>query len=286
MKKRIYSIICAALVLLAGCNDPDYLGGHFTEDGAGAKLELTSVIASTLTPSLAWKDGDTIAVTTGYTDTYSNNRFFQCQSDGKTFLSLSKYPVYIKGKTTLVGYYPVTGVQGEEPMISFNTNDQSTLTDYLFAKTEVSPSNGQVHLTFDHALAQLQATIVTLPEEQITGYRISGLYQQATANPYTLDLTLAEAPEDYVSTPSASITGFVLNLLPQTIAADAAVPATITLTGTIRSYSLSLGELTLQPGKALALTIDLTKDGAGTIEYTDRSADWIDSGLGGDIISE
>lgn len=271
------------LPFIAGCSNDDYLGGHYITDGAGTKMNVTAQISAQTDPSLAWQEGDVIGISTGYGvyDVTARNIEYVCQADGNSFIQATGESMYVKGTTDIVAYYPYTGANGAEPAINLNTLDQSNITDYLFAKAEgVSPKNAeQVNLVFDYALARLQLSFTVPSGETIKSCRLSGFAQQATVDPYTLQMTL-NAPEDLVITGDQMKT-LSLKLIPQTVAADAAVPARLVLVGSIRSYSIDMSGITFSGGEQYQAVVDVTS-GVGTIEFVSTGAPWSDSGLGGD----
>ena len=285
--KNLYILpLAACLFLLGSCSNEDYLGGHYTTEGSGTLMHVTAQINAQSDPTLAWSEGDVIGIATGYGlyDATARNREYQCQSDGKTFACTTEYPMYIKGTTQVVAYYPFVGVDGAEPALSLNTKDQTAITDYLFAKSDVvSPETGDdVNLVFDYALARLTMTITAPAGETIKSYRLSGFAQQAQVDPYTLDYAL-DNPEDLIGT-GDDIKTISLKLIPQTVDTSSGVPAQLVLVGTSRSYTIDLSELDLQAGSVQSAVVDVT-DGIGTIEFLSSGATWTDSGIGGDVSS-
>lgn len=281
MKMVNKSVLCTlcSVFLLIGCKDDDYLGGHFTEDYGGVQMELSSVIASTLNPSLQWQTGDTIALTTSYADNTSLNRFYVCEADGQTFTALSGLPIYIKGTGMLNAYAPVSGKDGEETVIAVNTLDQSVLVDYLTAQTAISTASQQVSLSFNHALAQLQIAFDITEGETVKKLQLQGLRHQAVLDLYTSAWSISEIPEEYALAADA-ISSLTLNLLPQQ-----ATDVTFVLTTDKREYTIPVECLSLTAGQALRITLHADADGA-SVAYTEETADWQDSGLGTNIVSE
>ena len=270
---------------LCSCSNEDYLGGHFVTDGAGHKMELTAQISASTTPTLQFAEGDKIAVTTGYVDVSSLNRFYTCQADGKSFTPDTNVPVYIKGNTQIVAYMPIIGNDGGEPAIALNTSDQTDITDYLFAKSEqVGIETSAVTLNFDHAYGQMQLNLVIPDGETIIGYRLSGFIQTADVDPYTLDITLAEASADITGS-GTDIKNITFTLIPQTVSDDAVIPASIVLVGKKRSYTVALGTVEIGAGKVTTASVDLT-NGVGTVEFASEGGRWSDAGIGGNISSE
>ena len=286
VKSLLPFYLLTLLLVFSSCSDEDYLGGHYVTDGEGALMNVTAEINAQIAPELAWQEGDIIGIATGYGayDPTARNREYSCLTDGKTFKQTTDYPIYIKGATNIVAYYPFIGSDGAEPAITLNTQDQNNITDYLFAKVEnVMPQNGgNVHLVFDYALARLQIAITVPAGETIKSYRLTGFAQQATVDPYTLDMTY-EAPEDLVAT-GDNIRVISMKLIPQTIAADAAVPAKLILVGTIRSYVIDMSGVELVGGELKQATVDVTS-GVGTLEFVPTGAPWTDSGVGGVVNS-
>lgn len=290
MKHRIYHIFAAGLACcgmaaaLTACSNDDYLGGHYVTDGAGALMTVTAQISASTDAALAWNENDVIGISTGYgmSDATARNRQYVCQSDKMTFAVAEGYPIYVKGATNIVAYYPFVGTDGAEPTLTLDTRNQSAVTEYLFAKAEgVNPENGDnVHLVFDYALARVNIHITVPAGETIKSCRLSGFAMQATVDPYTLDLEL-NAPEDLVITGDA-ITSFSAKLIPQTIAADAAVPARLVLVGTIRSYTIDMSQMPLQGGADVQANIDVT-DAVGTVDFVSGGSAWQDSGIGGNV---
>lgn len=272
--------------LLSGCSDEDYFGGHYVTDGDGALMKVTANINAATAQDLAWAEGDIIGIsaTYGITDMTARNREYVCQADGMTFTNTTDFPIYVKGTTDIVAYYPFIGTDQAEPVIRLNTTDQNNIEDYLFAKVEgVTPQNGgNVTLNFDYALARVQMSITTPAGETITGYRLSGLAQQAEVDPYSLEMTLSD-PEDLTGT-GTDIRTISLRLIPQTLSAEAAIPARLILIGKNRSYSIDMSGLSLTGGKVTTANIDVT-DGTGSIEFVPNGTPWTDSGIGGNVTS-
>ena len=298
MKQNIYNKVRALakgfspfylftlLPFFAACSDDDYLGGHYTEDGAGTQMNVTATINAETNPSLSWQEGDIIGISTGYGayDATARNRGYICQQDGSTFIQSDGNAMYVKGATNITAYYPYIGSDGAEPTITLDTRNQNNITDYLFAKAEgVTPANGsKVNLVFDYALARLQMKFTVPQGESIKSCRLTGFAQQATVDPYTLNATL-NAPEDLVVTGN-NITSLSLKLIPQTIEAMPAVPAQLILVGSIRSYTIDMSDLTFTGGELVQATVDVTS-GVGTLEFVPTGAPWSDSGVGGNTNS-
>ncbi|MBQ7420280.1 MAG: fimbrillin family protein [Prevotella sp.] len=279
--------VAACLCLFSSCSNEDYLGGHATTEGAGTLMNVTAQISAQLNPGMTWSPNDVIGIATGYGlyDATARNREYVCQADGMTFSQASGYPIYVKGTTDIVAYYPFVGSDGAEPTITLDTRDQSQITDFLFAKAEgVTPQNGgKVNLVFDYALARLNIAITAPAGEQITSCRLTGFAQQATVDPYSLDLTL-EAPEDLVISGNGTLQNVVLRLIPQTIDLESGVAANLVLVGNIRSYSIDMSELQLAHGADIQANVDVT-DGVGSVEFVPVDATWNNSGIGGNVSS-
>ena len=184
----------------------------------------------------------------------------------------------------MVAYYPFVGTDGAEPVISLNTKNQADLTNYYFAKTDdVTIANGSnVVLNFHRALGRMQLRVTVPAGEAVKTVRISGFAQEAEVNPFTLDMKLSN-PEDLVLTGS-DIRTIDVELIPQTVKADAAIPARLVLVGNIRSYTIELGDITLAGGELRQGTVDVTS-GVGTLEFVPGGTSWTDSGLGGNVTS-
>ena len=279
--------LAASLLLLSSCSDEDYLGGHATTEGAGTLMTVTAQINAQLSPGLSWSADDVIGIATGYGqyDATARNRAYACQADGRTFSPTTGYPIYVKGATDIVAYYPFIGSDGAEPTITLDTRNQSAVTDYLFAKAEgVTPQNGgNVNLVFDYALARLNMNITVPAGETIHGYRLVGFAQQATVDPYTLDMTL-DAPEDLVYE-GTDIRNITLRLIPQTVDTESGIDARLVLIGNIRSYSIDMSQTPLVAGQEQQATVDVT-NGIGSIEFVPGGSAWTDSGLGGNVASK
>lgn len=291
MKQYIYNkvlmmVSAIALLTVTSCSDEDYLGGHYVKDGQGTQMTLTAQINVPSDPSLAWTEGDVIGVaaSTGLYDASVRNREYVCLSDGLTFSNVEGYPIYVKGNTTIVGYYPFTGSNGAEQTITLNTLDQENIVDYLFARAEgVTPQTGaNVNLVFNYVLTRLNMSISAPAGEKIVGCRVMGLAQNAAVDPYTLEIT-PDVPEDLVITGS-DIKSLSLKLIPQTISESPEIPAKLVLIGQTRSYSIDLSGLNLVEGDVMFANIDVS-DGIGTIEFIPNGAAWEDSGAGGDYSS-
>jgi hypothetical protein len=280
LKSQISNVIViVSCILFAGCKDDNYLGGHFTEDYGGVPMSLHSVIASTLNPSLKWQEGDTIALTTSYTDNTSLNRFYVCGADGKTFTPLNGLPIYIKGTGILNAYAPVSGKDGEENVIAVNTLQQATLMDYLIAQTAISTDSQTLSLSFNHALAQLQVAFDITEGEKVKKVQLQGLYHQAVLDLYTSVWSVSEVSEPYAVVADV-ISALTLNLLPQK-----ATNVSFVLTTDKREYSIPVESLSLTAGQALRITLHADADGS-SVAYTEETTGWQDSGLGTHIVSE
>jgi len=292
MKTGIYKnmkrlgALCIGMIL-ASCSNDDYLGGHSTTDGAGAMMNVTAQISAATDAGLAWSEGDVIgiAATYGLYDATARNRQYTCQADGSTFVQSTGYPMYVKGATDIVAYWPFTGTDSAEPALTLDTRDQSNITDYLFAKaTGVTPENGSnVHLVFDYALTRLKINITTPDGESIRECRLQGFSLLATVNPYTLESEL-ESPEDLIIKDD-DITSLSLKLIPQEVSATAAVPAKLVLIGNIRSYTLDMSQLQLKAGAAVQANVNVT-DGTAYIDFVPGGSAWTDSGVGGNVTTD
>lgn len=291
MKRYIYNkvlmmVLAIALLTMASCSDEDYLGGHYVTDGQGTEMNLTATINVPSDPSLAWMENDVIGVAakSGLYDVSVRNRKYICQSDGRSFVNVTDFPIYVKGTTTIVGYYPYMGSDGAEQSIVLNTLDQSNIVDYLFARAEgVTPQTGtNVNLEFNYVLTRFNIAITAPTGEKITACRIMGLAQTANVDPYTLTIT-PDVPEDLVITGS-DIQSLSLKLIPQSVSETSEIPAKIVLIGQIRSYTIDLNGINLLEGDVVSANIDVT-NGVGTIEFVPNSASWEDSGIGGDYSS-
>ena len=304
IKFQIVFCLLSFVFCLSSCQDDSYLGGHFTTEGQGTQAKVTAVSVSEQTPAIAWSEGDVIALTTSYADTYSLNRFYACGADGRTFAAQAGVPVYIKGNGYLTAYAPVVGTESAEPVIELNTANQTAVTDYIFAKEAISRSQADVQLRFRHVHAYLHTTIKTADSEHIRKIVLSGFSHEASVDPYTWDVTLTSAAADYTLSAASDITSFDLTLIPQTVAEDAVVPAHIVLIGTNRSYELALGTITLESDKTLNMAVDVSTpeptvafstDGVTWTNYEDKLTNgidfesdtvrWSDSGKGGDVSS-
>ena len=272
-KISLYSVLCilsAIAVLFPSC-DSEYFAGHVTTAGAGSQLNLTADITSVLTPSASFAAGDSIAVTTSYYDQSSLNRFYTT-SDGLNFKAADDVNMYVKGNGVLSAYYPAIGTDGVEPVIELATLDQAAKTDYLFARTQISREEGNVRLSFRHALGRLNATIKAASEEHIRRVVVSGFYHTATVDPYSWAITLTDAPQSYILD-GTDITSFSLDLIPQTVAAEAVIPAELTLIGEIRSYTVALGTLPVASDEIVTATVDITSDVA-TVSFSGYGMTW------------
>ena len=274
--RNIYILqIIAGIFLLVSCSNEDYLGGHYTTDGAGVQANITA----TPPEGSTWQAGDIIGISTSYGsyDATARNREYVCEG-GNQFIQRTGNPIYVKGNTSIVAYYPYSGDEGAEPSISLNTADQSNIKDYYFAKTDgINPSNGEnVNLVFKNALSKLDLKITAPAGETIKKVRLSGFSHQAEVDPFTLDLKLF-VPEDLIVA-DETIQDLSLQLIPQTVAPDAEVPAKLVLVGTIRSYAFDMSGMTLKGGTVEEQNINAI-DGIGTIEFVPGETIWNKSGL-------
>lgn len=273
--------VCAALF---SCSNEDYLGGHVDTSGVGVKINVTASITDYDDADRKWQEGDAIAITTGYgsSDVTARNREYVCGEDGVTFTNESQSPLYIKGATDILAYYPYAGIDGAEPTITLNTKNQNEVTEYFFAKkTGVNRDNGSnVELAFSNALSRVDMVITAPEDETIIGYRLSGFAQVANVDPYTFGMEL-NAPEDLTGR-GVDITSLSLQLIPQTIDEEAGVPAQLVLIGVFRSYTIDMSKIQLVAGQKQLVKIDVT-DGIGTVEFVPGGTQWNDSGLGGNV---
>lgn len=268
MKKRLLYI--ALIPVLVAC-DNEYFAGHVTSEGAGSELVLTANITSALTPSASFAAGDTIAITTSYYDQSSLNRFYT--TDGsRQFSALDGIGTYLKGNGMLNAYYPAGGVDGVEPTIELSTLDQANKTNLYFAQVPISRTEGKVDLSFRHMLGRLTCTIKTAPEESIHRIVLNGFYHTATVDPYTWSVTLTDAPAAYI-VDEEGITSFSVDLIPQTVEAEAVIPAELTLIGDVRSYSVLLGTLPIVSDEVVNAVVDITTD-VTTVSFSGYGMSW------------
>ena len=270
-------VCCGMAAALTACSNDDYLGGHYTTEGAGTILNVTAQTDK------AWADGDIIGIAAGYgqNDGTARNREYVYQADASSFTNKSGYPIYVKGTTSIVAYYPFVGTDGAEPTIILNTLNQTQVTDYYFAKVEdVTRQTSEVNLVFKHALAEVTLKITTPTDESIKSCRLSGFAQKAAVNPYTLAKTL-DAPEDLV-VKGADMKSVTLKLIPQALSADGAVKPQLVLIGNIRSYTIDMSDLQLEAGTSQEAIINVT-DGIGTVDFIPGGSQWEDSGAGGAV---
>ena len=270
MKRNSILYFVLGALSLGACSD-GHFAGQVTTDGAGSRLVLSANITSVLTPSATFSAGDTIAITTSYYDQSSLNRFYRT-GDGKSFVSTNGKDTYVKGNGYLTAYYPATGENGTEPIIELATLNQDAKTDYLFARTPITRTEGNISLTFRDALGRLSVSIKTAPEEHIHRVVLNGFYHNATVDPYTWAITLTDAPEAYVLD-GTDITSFSLDLIPQTVEKDAVIPAELTLIGDIRSYTVALGTLPVASDEIVTATVDITTDEA-TVSFSGYGMTW------------
>jgi hypothetical protein len=290
MKKYLLSYIVYAAMglpladMVSSCSNEDYLGGDYSiSEGAGTAVKITGELnAST---DLSFQEGDSISVTATYgiNDASACNRaYYYC--DSTTFsVDSSAYPLYVKGNCRLVAYYPFTGTDGAEPSLTLNTENQSNITNYYFAKSDSLTKDAEaVHFNFVSAYAKFQFNITELDEEQISGYRLIGFSHSASVNPYDLSLAL-DAVEDLSGTGSNMET-ILLKMIPQSRDTTSDVVPQIVLIGKKRSYTIDLNSVMLTAGKTLTANVDVT-NGIGTVEFGNNGGQWTDSGVGGDITS-
>ena len=293
VNRSVLCILCSVL-LLASCNQDDYLGGHYTTEGQGTQARIAAQTAP-----------QQIAVTTSYQDAGSLNRFYDRSEDGTNYIVHTGLPIYIKGEGSLVAYAPVIGIDGEEPAIELDASDQQNIIDYVYATAPVTREQADVQLRFRHIYSRLHTSIKTASTEHIRKVILSGLSQTAIVNPYTWELTSLSAPADYTIVSSTDILAFDLTLIPQVVDSNSVVPAQLVIIGTNRYYEVDLGSITLISDEDPALTIDLTapvptvafsSDGVTWTNYEDKmvngvgfqtdSVRWTDSGKGGDVTSK
>jgi len=297
------SILCFVL-LLAACNQADYLGGHYTTDGQGVQARIHAVSATEHTNPIVWTEGSQVAVTASYPDAGSLNRFYDCMADGKSFSVHAGFPMYIKGQGSFVAYAPVQGRDGEETAIELNTANQGQIVDYVYAVEPVSRDREEVTFRFRHFYSNLHTTVKTASTEHIRKVILSGFSHAATVNPYTWEISALDAPSDYTLASESDITAFDLTLIPQTIDSASVMPVQLTMIGTNRSYELTLNTFTLQSDKQLTMAVDISEpeptvsfslDGVTWANYEDKlknglsfesdSVVWTITDKGGDVTS-
>ncbi|MBQ7423232.1 MAG: fimbrillin family protein [Prevotella sp.] len=277
MKTRIFSYIAAfgLAIALNGCSNDDYLGGHYTTDGAGVEINVVSANKS-------WDQGLHIGIsnTYGFSDATTRNRDFIVSEDGKTLTPYSATPFYVKGTASILAYYPFIGEDGAEPSLVLNsyTEEGEELTDFFLAKADnvTKESAKQVNLNFYPTLSTLTVTINIPAGENVTKYVVSGLARRGRIDPYELTIT-GEDVIDYSATGN-NISNFTLTVIPQTLAEG---EMTLTLKGVKRIYNISMPALTIEPNSVCEATVNL-QDGSVTYEFVNNGSIWTDSGLGFD----
>lgn len=270
------SVIPCALfmsMVLASCSNDDYLGGHYTTDGAGSVLAVSSA-------NTTWSAGDSIGISTsaGASDASSRNRLFIVQPDGKTLLPANGEQLYIKGNAAVLAYYRVSntndttfvGMDGAEPLLKLNTTNQSNLVDYRLAKVEgVNPTNSQgVALNFQSGvLATLTFNIVTDGSDQISEWKVTGLAQTAIIEPYSFDIAL----DEYIdfADKGTNITAFSRKVIPQPVGEG---QVKVILNGANRTYSVYMPATTIGNGANEVVTVRIT-DGKATVELGPKDSE-------------
>lgn len=266
--KKIYYLFC--LALLMSCSNEEYLGGYVNREGAGQMLQTVSASMDANVKDKAWDEGDVIAISTSYYDLSSQNRFYMRQKDGSFHNINGTEPIYIKGMSNLVAYYPAQGADGAEPDIIINTQDQQNVTNYLVATpVAVSKETTAVNFVFKHVTAFLNIDINTNGEDVITRYTLSGVNMRGVINPYTMEITPQYAT-DYSGTPKEN--NINLQLVPQTIDASSPTPAVLTLVGKKHTYSLPLGTLTLTSNVTSSYNVNI-RDGIATVAFVPADDD-------------
>jgi len=304
MKITNIAVLCSVL-LLAGCKQEDYLGGHFTTDGQGVLARIHAFSATEHMSPIVWTEGSQIALTASYQDAGSLNRFYDYMADGQSFTVHTGLPMYIKGKGYFAAYAPVQGNDGEETVIELNTANQNQIVDYVYAVEPVSRDDEEVTFRFKHFYSTLHTTVKTAATEHIRKVILSGFSHVATVNPYTWEISAMDAPSNYTLASETDITAFDLTLIPQTIDSSSVMPVQLTLIGTNRFYELTLHSFTLESDKELTMALDVSQseptvsfsfDGVTWTNYEDKlrngvsfvsdSVTWTSTDKGGDVTSE
>lgn len=274
MKKIIIATIAMAMTF-AACSNEDYLGGHVNKDGAGVPLaSLTAQMGQTAS-GRSWSAGDRIGVSVSYYDLTAQNRSFLCEEDAKSFSAETGAPIYIKGACSVVAYWPFIGRDSAEPVFEIDTQDQTDIPDYLFAKTDdVNINNGSaVNLTFERVLANLKINI-TATDDVISKWILSGVYTDGVVNTYNLSLTPAGQKE--MTGSGSAITQIELKLLPQAVSVSEQ-EVSLMLFGQKRTYSFVLNAseaLELISAQTTTYNVDI-KDGMTTVELVPSgTVDW------------
>ena len=274
--KYIYMLpVAVCLMLLTGCSDEDYLGGHATADGMGTLLGVTGQVDQSV--NTTFMAGDAIGIATSYAnhDQTARNRKYELQSDGRSFLPANNLPIYVKGNTSVMAYYPFAGDDNAEPTLTLNTENQSATVDLLLAKVDgITIGNASsVNLNFKPALATLKVNI-DATGETISEYLLSGFAQQGAVDPYSFEVTPGVIKD--IKGTGTAITSLLFHIVPQTVADGTAV---LTLKGTVRTYRLSLGTVMLGLSESAQLNVNIA-DGMATYEFVPAGTQWEDSGLG------
>lgn len=271
IKNQITSMLAIASITMAmtACTtNDDLLAGHRDDSGAGSSITLSAEISGNKTSFIS---GDKIGVATSYTDANTLNREFVY--DGTAFTATTGIPFYVKGNCNIVGYYPFTGEDSAEPTLTVSTSNQKDIQDiYLAELTGATRDTKNVHLTFQPLLSKATLTVTVPQGEEMRSWRLSGLKQSASITPNTLALNLAAEAQDLTGilgsqqTAEKDIT-FTVRLIPQT--AD----ATLILIGKKRSYTISLGKITLTNGEHVNIHVNAA-DGTKYIEIVQDDAKW------------
>ena len=276
MKKNIIAIMSLTIAMgLASCSNEDYLGGHVDRSGAGVAIETLTAQMGGSAAGRTWTEGDNIGVSVSYYDLTAQNRSYLCGADGTTFTPATGDPIYVKGVTSIVAYWPFTGVDNAEPIIELKTEDQSQIIDFLVAKTDnVSPANGKaVNLTFERIMAKLKVNI-TATDDVITKWTMTGINTEAVFNTYTAELSMSGAKT--LGDTGDNITSINLTLLPQSVSSEDG-EVTLTLFGGKRTYTFTLNAseaFTLKSAETTTYDVNIS-DGMTTVEIVPGgTVDW------------
>lgn len=271
MKQKILFALVLSLIM-AGCNDDEYLSGYKSSEGAGSVLSVMSA-------NKTWTAGEHIGLfsSTAATDASSRNRDFVVGADGRTLESNTASEFYVKGNISVLAYYPFVGADGAEPELLLSTLP-GEVKDYWLAKTNnVSISSAQnVQLNFSTCLSKMNVTLQVPAGENISRYVLSGIPRRGRIEPYSFAIS-PEYRENYEEEGS-NITNFSIDIIPQTLSNGAAI---LTLKGQNRTYPIVFPAVTIAPNSVCNVTVN-AESGQVNYEFINNGSVWNDSGLGDD----
>lgn len=296
--KNMYLAVTFGILVLTGCNSNEYGG----PDYSGVKAEIWGDINTPQTRyhGVEWGPGESIGVSVIKGDVGSTNVQYQFTGDKEhpfTAIGGDRNAIYIKGNgiAALTAYYPYSGINGINGMISINTNSENqtmanqALIDCLFAEATATRENPQVMFRFNHRLSQLCLNFEYENGSKPTdvSYTLKNIVTKGFFNTEDGKTELLETSSEETSN-SEDINIDVMNpsmvstlvLLPQEIA-----QATIEVIANGVFYSTTIDNITLENNKQHSYTVELGSDSSQITIKKNDTTEW-QPGNGGEATSK